>query len=472
MSQDCPGSRPLLKVLVNTPTLLHSRVLLPLLSFVFSISLLAPCEAYQMQQAPLMTDWAEQVNPANPRPEYPRPQMVRPNWQSLNGVWQFQSSSANASVPTGPLTGDILVPFPMESAISGVMQHYDYSWYQRTFTVPSAWSGQHVLLHFDAADWQCTPYINGTALPVHAGGYDPFSYDITSYLTGTGPQTLTVGIYAPVDNANPPIPTGKQSVKYGGYFYTASSGLWQTVWIEPVPAVSIASIQLVPNIDTQQLQVTVTASSSAKHYTVSAVGMAGATTVGTGTGTPGTSFSVPIPNPTLWSPSNPYLYNLTITLSQNGTTVDTVTSYFGMRKVSVSNVGGFMKVLLNNQFTYMIGPLDQGYWPDGVYTAPTDIALKSDIEQSKLLGFNLIRKHQKVEAPRWYYWADQLGMLVWQDMPAAFSSKSPAPVNPEFEQELNRMVTTHWNSPSIIVWTIYNEGWGQPDESNVDRILQ
>ena len=313
--------------------------------------------------------------------------------------------------------------------------------------------------------------INGQSVGIHNGGYDPFSYDITSYLTNNnGPQTLTVRVYDPVDKNTGEFPTGKQSLLFGGYDYTPSSGIWQTVWLEPVPTVSISNIKIVPDVDNSQIKLTVNVSGSTSGISVSGVALAGTNSVGSSTGVPGTQFTISVPNPALWWPTNPYLYNLTVTLKNNGTNVDSVASYFGMRKVSIGNAGGVLKVLLNNQFTFLYGMLDQGYWPDGVYTAPTDAALRSDIEQQKLLGFNMIRKHMKVECPRWYYWADKLGMMVWQDMPATYWPSSPAPPNPEFETELTNMIVTHWNSPCIIDWTIYNEGWGQPNAANVGRI--
>jgi hypothetical protein len=419
---------------------------------------------WQMQFAPIMTDWAQLVNTNAPLPEYPRPQMVRSNWLNLNGIWQFQSGATNNPVPTNQtLSGEILVPFPMESALSGVMQHHNHSWYRRTFSVPPAWSGQRILLHLDAVDWESEVFINGVSVGIHRGGYDAATYDITSQLTGSGAQELIVRVYDPTDAAG--IPRGKQTLSPGGIMYTACSGIWQPVWLEPVPATSISDLKLVSNIDTQQLRVTTTVSGPTIGITVHAVARNGTNVVGTISGVPGAELVVPVPNPTLWSPTNPFLYDLQITLSNGPTRVDSVASYFGMRKISLGTTNGFVKMLLNNQFVFQFGPLDQGFWPDGIYTAPTDDALKSDIEQEKLFGYNMVRKHIKVEPARWYYWADKLGILVWQDMPSVNSyTGSPQAIQTnQFKTELIRMVTNHWNHPSIIMWVIFNESQGQHD---------
>jgi hypothetical protein len=424
--------------------------------------------AWQMQYAPIMTDWAQLVNTNSPLPEYPRPQMVRSNWLNLNGIWQFQAGATNDPVPTNQtLAKEILVPFPMESALSGHMQHHDFSWYRRTFTVPPAWSGQRILLHLDAVDWESEVFINGQSVGIHRGGYDEATYDITPQLNGGGAQELIVRVYDPTDAAG--IPRGKQTLSPGGIMYTATSGIWQPVWLEPVPATSIGDIKLVPDIDGQQLHITTSVSGPTNGITVYAVARNGASVVGSVSGAPGVDLSVPVPSPTLWCPTNPFLYDLQVTLSNSVSAVDSVNSYFGMRKISLATNNGFLKMLLNNQFTFLLGPLDQGFWPDGIYTAPTDDALKSDLEQEKLFGCNMVRKHIKVERQRWYYWADKLGIVVWQDMPSVNSyTSNPQPIQTnQFEVELTRMVQTHWNHPAIIMWVIFNEGQGQHDTTNL-----
>lgn len=421
---------------------------------------------WQLKQAPIMTDWAQQVDPNSPLPEYPRPQMQRTNWLNLNGVWQWQAGGAGDPVPTNLLAGSILVPFCMESAISGVMEQHDRAWYQRTFTVPPAWAGQRVLLHFDAVDWECEPFLNGVSLGIHQGGYDPFTFDITPYVTNAGPQTLTVRVYDPTDAGSSPVvvPLGKQRLSPSGIWYTACSGIWQTVWLEPVPVTSIADIHLVPDIDAQSLKVNVAVAGPAGGVTVSAIAFDGTNQVASASGAPGADFNLSVPAPRLWSPTNPFLYDLRLSLTTSSNTLDTVASYFGMRKISLGTNDGFVKLFLNNQFVFEFGPLDQGYWPDGIYTPPTDLALREDIEQTRALGFNLIRKHMKVESPRWFYYADKLGLLVWQDMPAMTAGATVTDASKtNFEAELTRMIQTHWNHPSVIVWTPFNEGWGQYD---------
>ena len=420
--------------------------------------------AWQPKYASLTSDWAQLVDVNCPLPEYPRPQMVRNEWLNLNGLWQFQAAAASDPVPTRQtLAGEILVPYPMESALSGVAAYHDRAWYRRMFTVPTGWSGQRLLLHLDAVDWESEVFVNGQSVGVHRGGYDPATYDITAFLSGTGEQELIVRIYDPTDAAGEP--RGKQTLTPGGIMYTSNSGIWQTVWLEPVPATHVASLKLVPDIDNSQLSVTVNVDGPVSGITVNAVARTGATVIGTISGQPNNPLLLPVPAARLWSPTQPFLYDLDITLTQGGVVVDGVTSYFGMRKISLGSTGGFVKMLLNNEFVFQFGPLDQGFWPDGIYTAPTDAALRSDIEQEKLFGYNMVRKHIKVESARWYYWADKLGILVWQDMPSANSyTGNPQPLDvPEFQTELGRLITNHWNSPAIIMWVLFNESQGQHD---------
>lgn len=431
----------------------------------FALMLSVPqASAWQLQYSPLLTAWAQLVDTNAPLPEYPRPQMVRSNWMNLNGIWQFQPGATNDPVPTGQnLSGDILVPFPMESALSGVAEYHAWSWYRRTFVVPAAWSGQHVLLHLDAVDWQSQVFVNGTSVGTHRGGYDPVTYDITPYLTGSGPQELIVQVYSPEDSGGEP--RGKQTLYPGGIMYTSSSGIWQPIWLEPVPATSVGDYRLVPDIDNNRLKIAVDVAGPTNGVTVNAVARIGSTVVGSVAGAPGANLLLPVPNAKLWWPTNPFLYDLTVTLSNGPALVDSVNGYFGMRKISLGTNNGFIRILLNNQFVFQFGELDQGFWPDGIYTAPTDAALKSDIEQEKNFGFNMVRKHIKVERQRWYYWADKLGIIVWQDMPSCNSytgNPSPPPVDSnQFVTELTRLVQNHWNSPAIVMWTIFNESQGQ-----------
>lgn len=423
--------------------------------------------AWQMKQAPLMTRWASLVDTNTPLPEYPRPQLVRTNWLNLNGIWQFQSGAAGDAVPVNKtLSSSILVPYPMESAISGVKNYSQWSWYRRLFTVPTAWSGKRIILHLDAVDWQSEVFINSQSLGVHKGGYDPMSYDVTPYLSGTGPQELIVRVYDPTDSAGEP--RGKQTLYPGGIMYTSTSGIWQPVWLEPVDASGVQNLVIIPDIDNSRLRLTVNTYST-NGVTVSATVLDSGNAVKTVTGAAQTELSIPITNPKLWSPDSPFLYDLQISVVKDGVTNDSVTSYFGMRKISLSTVNGVKRTFLNNQLLFQMGPLDQGFWPDGLYTAPTDDALKFDIEQEKALGFNMVRKHIKVERQRWYYWADKLGIMVWQDMPSINSyTGNPQTIDTnQFELELRQMIQTHWNSPSIIMWVVFNEAQGQHDTTTL-----
>ena len=420
---------------------------------------------------PLMTRWAKDVSPTNALPDYPRPQMVRHDWRNLNGLWQFSLATTSDTPPIGrALPGQILVPYPVESALSGVMKHQSRVWYRRHFQVPAAWKGRHVLLHFGAVDWEANVYLNGHHLGTHRGGYDAFSYDITGDLRPGELQELVVGVFDPTDAGNQP--RGKQVNKPGGIFYTPTTGIWQTVWLEPVAPVHISDLLLTPDVDHSSLLVTAPASGtgSVQNLKVKVTAVDHGRVVGRASGAPGAAIRVRIPHPHLWWPSDPHLYTLKVALSQNGRVLDYVRSYFGMRKISLGMVGGVNRILLNGKPLFETGVLDQGFWPDGIYTAPTDAALRYDIEMEKKLGFNMARKHVKVEPARWYYWADRLGLLVWQDMPAGDNRTPESKV--EFERELRRMIAGRRNHPCIVMWVVFNEGWGQFDTERLTRLVQ
>ena len=420
-------------------------------------------QQWEMKKAPLMTSFSKDVNPDKVLPEYPRPQLVREQWMNLNGLWQFQPGiSATEMRPAGNLSRTILVPFPVESAISGVMEHHERLWYRRTFTLPAKWNGQKIMLHFGAVDYESEVYVNGKSVTVHNGGYDPFSLDITPFLK-KGEQELTVRVFDPTDNGG--FPRGKQTLNPQGIMYRSVTGIWQTVWLEPVPETHISGILMVPDIDQSVLKLTVNAEGNNKATTVSVLVKEGDKTIQKYTGAAGSALSIPVPNAKLWSPDSPFLYNLEVKLEQNGKPVDQVGSYFGMRKISIQDENGTQKLYLNNKFLFQMGPLDQGFWPDGGYTAPTDEALSYDLKMIKAFGFNMVRKHIKVEPYRWYYWADKLGLMVWQDMPSAnsYTRKVPPVVKEAYKSQLQRMVETHLNSPSIVMWVVFNEGQGQHD---------
>jgi len=412
-------------------------------------------------KGPLMTRWAAEVSPTNVWPEYPRPQMVRLEWQNLNGLWDYAiTSDSVGQVP--PFAGKIMVPFPVESALSGVMTNFNEHsklWYHRTFSVPEFWRGRRVRLHFGAVDWHCQVWVNEHAIGQHQGGYDAFTFDITDALGWNGTEDISVCVTDPTEGDQP---RGKQSRKPEGIFYTSTSGIWQTVWLEPVPEGGIDYLKTVPDVDGKLLRFRVAANSFSDSLRVEAVASVDGTEIARVEGQANAELVLSLPDPHLWSPDDPFLYDLKVTLRDGGRMLDSISSYFGMRKVALrKDDQGFTEIALNNQFIFEVGTLDQGFWPDGIYTAPTDGALRSDIEFLKKAGFNLTRKHVKVEPDRWYYWCDRLGLLVWQDMPSG--NNATADGRRDFENELSRMVDGLENHPSIIVWVLFNEGWGQYD---------
>jgi len=422
--------------------------------------------------ASLLTRWAKDVTPQNALPEYPRPQLVRSQWQSLNGLWDYALASKDSTEAPGSFSDKILVPFPYEASLSGVGKASPANerlWYHRTFSVPAAWQGQRILLHFGAVNWDSNVLVNGKSMGKHQGGYDGFTYDITDALKA-GENDLAVGAWNPVRADNPDAQVlGKQRLRPGGIFYTAATGIWQSVWIEPVPKAHIDDLKITPKLGDKSLELTVHADGNA---TVQVVALDGGKTVASAEGKANSTLSLPINDPHVWTPDDPHLYDLKVTLLEDGKAADSVTSYFAMRSVSLGKDDkGRNRIFLNGKFLFQAGVLDQGYWPDGIYTAPTDEALRYDIEIIKKLGFNLSRKHAKVEPDRWYYWADKLGLLVWQDMPQMFGQGKEDILSDEakkqFDLEWHREIAGFYNHPSIIVWTTFNEGWGQHDTDRV-----
>lgn len=433
------------------------------------------------QEVHLLTRWAADVSPDNVLPEYPRPQMVREQWLSLNGLWEYALTSRTAEQPDS-FGGEILVPFPIESALSGVQQRIDGQllWYRRTFAVPEEWTDQRLLLHFGAVDWRTTVWVNGAEVGSHAGGYDPFSFDISAALNTEDEQEIVVAVWDPTEGTQP---RGKQVLYPDGIWYTPTTGIWQTVWLEPVPETYIEGFKLETDIDAGllTLETTVRGNADGGSYTITAEVLEGTEVVASGTGSANEALAITIPNPQLWSPDSPFLYDLRLTLSSGATVIDEVAGYFGMREIAMrQDENGIPRLWLNNQPLFQFGLLDQGFWPDGLYTAPTDEALRYDIEVTRQLGFNLIRKHVKVEPARWYYWADRLGVLVWQDMPSGddFVDAGQGEINrsersaAQFELELQRMVDRLYNHPSIVMWVIFNEGWGQYDTARLTDWLK
>lgn len=436
---------------------------IPLFSAVCSLLLCClPSAAQDLSSFTLPTPWsAEALQAEVPLSEYPRPQMVRHEWLCLNGSWQYMGGKDVAgakdaqSVPAFPAKPErIRVPFPPESDLSGIKRKQEINmWYQRQFEVPEAWKGNRILLHFGAVDHEAVVFVNGKKAGTHRGSYDAFSFDITDFLR-KGANTLTVAAYDPNDGR---APSGKNSPRGD---YTFNSGIWQTVWIEPVAKEHISALKLVPDVENRQLAITVSATSN---LTVEAVVLEKGKQTAACQGKAGTTFFLKLKEPRLWSPHDPFLYDLQLQLRDNkGRVVDAVTSYFGMRSCKMGNVTGVARPLFNGRFVFQLGLLDQGYWPDGIFTAPTDEALLYDIQLAKRAGFNLIRKHIKVEPQRWYYHCDRLGIMVWQDMPNLWEpdDADSTAVREEFRRELHTLIDQHISSPSIVCWVPFNENWG------------
>ncbi|MEU7962746.1 PA14 domain-containing protein [Streptomyces sp. NPDC049097] len=414
----------------------------------------------------LRTKWADDVTPANAHREYPRPQLTRDAWQNLNGSWQFAAATEGEKPPVGrKLAEQILVPYPVESQLSGIERHEDRMWYRRTFTVPPGWKigdNKRLQLNFGAVDWQADVYVNGTKVAEHKGGYDKFSADITDALKPGRSQELIVGVYDPTDAANgenPPI--GKQRLDPSGIWYTPTSGIWQTVWLEPVARDHVDQLKLTPHVDSGTL--TVEPQGVRDGVSVTATAYDGKQKVATVTGRTGQPLTLRIPHARLWSPDHPFLYDLSVSVG-----ADRVGSYFGMRSIEVQKIDGVPRTVLNGKPVFMMATLDQGFWPDGLYTAPSDEALAYDLKMHKNMGFNAVRKHIKVEPDRWFYWADRLGLLVWQDMPAMTAGVNPSTAaRTEYEREMKEMIDEHISSPAVVMWVVFNEGWGQYDIGRV-----
>ncbi|MEZ0394943.1 MAG: sugar-binding domain-containing protein [Anaerolineales bacterium] len=462
--------------------------------------------SYRPASGPLMTRWAAGVDPENVWPEYPRPQMTRPDWLNLNGLWNFaitrrlpgappdQPPFGGSLQPIGEdeedglfvrLAGQILVPFPIESALSGVkyaLRPDERLWYWRTFRVPPEWRGRRVLLHFGAVDWETVVWVNGAQIGLHRGGYLPFTFEVTPFLKD-GDNDLVVAVWDPTDTHWQQ--RGKQSLAPKSIWYTAVSGIWQTVWLEPVPQAYIAGLKITPDVDAGQVRVKIRPGGAEDRLGAVRVQVrdAGRLVAQAQAASARDELRIPIPRPSLWSPDSPHLYEVEIAAGE-----DRVGSYFGMRKFSLGqDEQGRTRLCLNNRPLFLFGPLDQGYWPDGLYTPPCAEAMRWDLELIKGLGCNMLRKHVKVEPARYYYECDRLGLIVWQDMPnggksqtemqAIFSllfgpkrqddralwrhGRNEPESREDFLRELQEMVEHLYHFPCIAVWVPFNEGWGQ-----------
>lgn len=426
----------------------------------------------------LKSDWAEKVDPKNVLPEYPRPLIERNQWTNLNGLWDYAIAPRGMAEPAS-FDGQILVPFCIESSLSGVMKEVGDAnelWYKREFTIPSNWKGQHIVLNFGAVDWKADVFVNDILIGSHKGGFTPFSFDITPFLGGKSKHKLVVRVWDPTDKGFQP--RGKQVNEPEGIWYTPVTGIWQTVWLEPVSANHITAVKTIPCIDSGSLNVTVSTSKCGTNDIVEVKLLDKGQVVASAKGLAGNELRLGVKNPTLWDTSNPYLYDMKVSVSSAGRVVDEVKSYTAFRKISAKrDANGLMRMQLNNKDLFHMGPLDQGWWPDGLYTAPTDEALYYDIKKTKDWGFNMIRKHVKVEPARWYYHCDKEGILVWQDMPSGDMGNQWAPhqynggtdkkrtqesIN-NFYQEWKEIMDLCISNPSVVVWVPFNEAWGQFD---------
>ncbi|MBS7562796.1 beta-galactosidase [Mucilaginibacter sp. Bleaf8] len=427
----------------------------------------------------IMSPWAGKVNPQAPLPEYPRPMLVRNNnWKNLNGLWSYAIVPKSQNEPA-KYDGKILVPYAVESALSGVGRPVGKDsllWYKNTVTVPSSMRSKSVLLHFGAVDWQTEVFVNGKSAGKHEGGFDPFTLDITPYLAKGTKQEIKIRVWDPTDDG--PQPRGKQVKKPDGIWYTPVTGIWQTVWLEAVPKTYIVSTKQTPNIDEQTIKVAASVKNILPGDKLSIEVMDGQRRVAQTQIDASDSAAIKLSDQKLWSPASPFLYDLRITLLRNKKPVDQIQSYFAMRKISMApDAKGIQRLMLNNQFLFQYGPLDQGWWPDGLYTPPTEEAMVYDIDQLKKMGFNMIRKHIKVEPARYYTYCDKQGMLLWQDMPSGdlgngwgnnpgvYDQATDKDRTPESEgyyrKEWNAIINTLYNNPCIVIWTPFNEAWGQ-----------
>lgn len=451
----------------------HSVLLLLVL---FSINIF-PQSQWKPAGDKIKTKWAETINPKNVLPEYPRPILERDNWASLNGLWEYAILKTGKQEPL-KYDGKILVPFPLESSLSGVQKKIDKTselWYKRTFSIPSDWKSKNILLHFGAVDWKTDVFLNDIKIGSHTGGYTPFSFDITPYLT-SGEQKLVVKVWDPTEDGYQA--RGKQSNNPEGIWYTAVSGIWQTVWLEPVSEKHIVNIKSTPNIDAEKLTIKVDAANVTSADIIEVIIKDDTKIVSKNRFAVGQDIDISLPNAKLWSPDSPFLYDMEVNLHVGGKVQDHVKSYAAMRKISMGkDHTGIVRLRLNNKDLFQFGLLDQGWWPDGLYTAPSDEALVFDIQKTKDLGYNMIRKHVKVEPARWYTYCDRIGLLVWQDMPNGNGRENPQWLDTKFfdgkemvrspqsesdyRKEWKEIIDFLYSYPSIVVWTTFNEAWGQ-----------
>ena len=453
-----------------------------------------------------MSQWAENVNPEKVWQEYPRPQFKRSQWKNLNGLWDYSILKTHQIQPQ-KFDGKILVPFSFESALSGVgksINPEDKMWYRKSFRLPNNWSENDVVLHFEAVDYHCAVWVNDAFVGTHKGGFDRFSFNITPYVKPGGLQKVVLAVEDATNFSSQP--RGKQQINSSGIFYTPVSGIWQTVWLEAVSSEAfLKQVKITTDIDNSSVSIIPMSNRSlVKRYKVGVDIFFDNKKVASGITKPGIPLDLKIENAQLWSPDHPNLYDVRMSLiNPSRVVIDLVESYFGMRKISLGNHNGVKYLFLNNAPLFHYGTLDQGWWPDGLLTPPSDEAMRYDIEITKAMGFNMIRKHVKIEPDRWYYHCDQLGIMVWQDMPSynRLALKTPEQMKEtkqknriydalervkregsdlirrsedaaQFEFELRRMIDLHFNAPSIVMWVPFNEGWGQFDTCRITKYIK
>lgn len=458
---------------------MRSLLIATLLMVLLSVSCTPKTEInWKIAENPILTKWAAEVNPLKPWLLYPRPDLVRNSWVSLNGIWDYAITQKGTKPEKWD--GSILVPYPVESALSGVRKRVAETqnlWYKRTFTVPNVWKKKHLLLNFEACDWETVVWVDGKEVGQHRGGYDPFTFDITESLGKNKQHELIVCVWDPTDKGTQP--RGKQVSSPGSIWYTPTTGIWQTVWIEPVNESYISSFRTVTDADNGTVMFKADVKNAGDATLTYKIKKDGKTIV-SASGKVTDEISLKINDPVLWSPDKPFLYDISVELKNGNSIVDKVKSYMGIRKISLGKTSdGFTRMLLNNEFLYQNGPLDQGFWPDGIYTPPNEKAMVYDLQMTKKMGFNMLRKHVKVENRIFYYWCDKLGILVWQDMPSgdkSISGKMPdidksKEATDQYETELKRMIETKYNHPSIIMWVPFNEGWGQFETGRISSLI-
>ena len=425
----------------------------------------------------ISTPFAENVSPDNALPEHPRPQMVRQHWQNLNGLWDYALEPIGNTSAPDVWQGQILVPFAIDAPLSGIMEILRPNqrlWYRRNITVPDAWADKRVLLHFQASDWETSVYVNGEKAGQHRGGYDPFTFDITDHLTDSANE-LIVSCWDATEQQAQAL--GKQIMPENrqGFRYQPTGGIWQTVWLEAVPEQSIRTLRLTPDIDAEKIDITVSGE-RLENCQIQTIAYDGNQQIAETIGQADHTISLDIPNPKLWHPDHPFLYDLKVKVQYNGETIDTIDSYFGMRKIAIGeDENGIKRFLLNGKPIFQLGPLDQGYWPDGILTPPSDEAILFDLQYLKQIACNMVRVHVKTHPDRWYYHCDRLGLLVWQDMvcmPKFGQSVTPEAAQ-QWQTEFDNIMDWLHNHPSVVQWIIFNEGWGQHDtERLTDHVAQ